>query len=139
MPRHSFPACLSEAGWDPCPAPDAQRSPARTGSAPGGSSEAHLGDAQGSHVLAVGRGAAARAPGSGQEAADALHADAAADGVPRRRGRPAQPGTGVVISHGLQHGRDHPGQYAKDPSQAHRRRSPLPCKSRAGFSWVLPR
>lgn len=99
--------------------------------------KAHLGDAQGPHVLAVGRGAVPRSPGPSQEAADALHPDPAVDGVLRRRRGAGQAGAGVVIPHGLQHGGDHPRKDAEYPSQADGWHSPLACKYRARFRLSL--
>lgn len=55
------------------------------------------GDTQGPDILAVGGGAVPCAPGPRQQAAQALDADAAVDGVLRRRRGPHQPGAGVVV------------------------------------------
>lgn len=90
--------------------------------------EAHLGDAQGPHVLTVGRGAVSCSPGPSQEAANAFHTDPTVDSMLRWWWGTRQAGTGIVIPHGLQHGGDHPGKDAEYPSQADCWRSPLSCK-----------
>lgn len=87
----------------------------------------HLCYAKSPNIFTVWGGAVASTPGPGQQAAQSLDADAPVDGMFGRRGSPRQPGTGVVVSHGLYHGGDDPSQDAKHPCQTHGGKPPLAC------------
>jgi len=88
---------------------------------------ADLGDAEGGDVLAVGGGAVPGAPQRRQDAADALHGDAAVYGVSRRRGGAAQAGASVVVPNGLHGGRQDAHRHAQHRGHAHRGHAPLTC------------
>src|SRR5690606_35031610 len=75
---------------------------------------ADSGEADGTDVLAIARGAIASAEDARDEAADTLHADAAVDGLLVGSRCTGEPRTGVVVANRLDHRGEVTGEHADE-------------------------